>query len=130
VDKTTLVDKDISDGEKLIRKLDMGTFKVSSALWFYVSELSEWKLIIASEYVDKKGQKEAYKFIQKELEDFNPPIGIELSNINLIGSNHGIVSLLKSFFAPKSPEGFFDLRIHNIVLSGVMIEDAFIYKLN
>lgn len=129
MDKTTLVDRDISDGERLIKKLDKSRFKVNSALWFYVSELSEWKLILASDYVDKRGQKEAYIIIQKKLETIKPPVGIFLSNISVIGANYGIVGLLKRFIAPKSTEGFFNMRITGIVLNGTIIEDAFIYRL-
>lgn len=125
--KETLVERDISDGKKLIKILDKSGFKVRSAFWLYVSELSEWSLFLASDYVDKYGQKKAYEFIQNELLKV-ASIGISLSSINAVKVNDEMVNLLRMLITTE-PDDLNEIRFTQNVINGVMIEDAFIYRI-
>lgn len=126
--KETLVDRDISDGKILIKMLEKSGFKVRSAFWLYVSELGEWSLFLASDYVDKYGQKKAYEFIQNELSKASSPISIYLSNINAVKVNDDMVNLLKVLIK-TGPNDLNEMRFTQNVINGVMIEDAFIYRI-
>ena len=76
MDKTVLVDEMIGAGRKLIEALDESPFKVTAAMWFYLSENDEWRLIIASPYIDKEGPRKSYEFIQDQLDKLsNNPKG-------------------------------------------------------
>lgn len=126
--KETLVDRDISDGKKLIQILDKSGFKVRSAFWLYVSELGEWSLFLASDYVDKYGQKKAYEFIQNELSKASSSVSISLSSINAVKVNDDMVNLLK-VLSKTGPNDLNEIRFTQNVINGVMIEDAFIYRI-
>lgn len=126
--KETLVDRDISDGKILIKNLEKSGFKVRSAFWLYVSELGEWSLFLASDYVDEYGQKKAYEFIQNELSKASSPISIYLSSINAVKVNDDMVNLLKVLIK-TGPNDLNEMRFTQNVINGVMIEDAFIYRI-
>jgi len=125
--KETLVEKDISDGKKLILRLDNSEFKVTSAFWLYTSESEAWFLYLASNYVDDHNKKRAYEFIQKELLKFDPAIGIPLSSINPVKVNNTYVKLLKTVVFTE-PDTLNEIRLTDVVINGVMIEDALIYR--
>jgi hypothetical protein len=125
--KETLVEKDISDGKKLILHLDDSEFKVTSAFWLYTSESEAWFLYLASNYVDNHNKKRAYEFIQKELLKFDPAIGLPLSSINPVGVNNTYGNLLK-IVVSTGPHTLNEIRLKNVVINGVMIEDALIYR--
>lgn len=128
MDKTTLVSTDISDGKKLLQTLDRSTFKVSSALWFYFKEFDEWRLVLASKYVDKHGPKKAYTFIQKKLENMEPPLGIKLSDISLVGPDSDSINKLR-VAVKTGPKDIADMRITHTVVDNTMIEDVHIYRM-
>jgi hypothetical protein len=69
VDKTTLVERDFSDGELLIKELEKAQIHVHSALWLYDSESENWRLILASNMEDFESPKKAYKHIWDVLQD-------------------------------------------------------------
>jgi hypothetical protein len=125
MDKATLVKDDISEGKKLIQHLGNTEFKVNSALWFYATDLNEWRLILASEYLKTHGLKEAYSFIQNELEKLDLT-NISLNNIAIIGVNDQLIDLLRRGIG-TGDKG--EMRFTRNVINGVMIEDALIYKL-
>ncbi|MEL7665607.1 MAG: hypothetical protein AAGU10_16010 [Methanosarcina mazei] len=127
MDKATLVKDDISDGKKLIQHLDNTEFKVNSALWFYATDLNEWKLVLASEYLKAHGLKEAYSFVQNELEKLYLT-NISLNNIAITGANDQLIELLKRGIVTGSKD-ISDIRFTRNVINGVMIEDALIYRL-
>ncbi|WP_370573986.1 hypothetical protein [Methanomethylovorans sp.] len=125
MDKTTLVNEDISQGQKVIDHLDKTDFKVNSALWFYATELNGWRLLIASDYLKKHTLKEAYKFVQQELKKTD--IGnISLENISIIGTDDNVIRLLKSVGTTGNN---LSMRYSRNVINGVMIEDSYIYRL-
>jgi hypothetical protein len=126
MDKTALVNEDISEGKKLIQHLDNTAFKANSALWFYATDLNEWRLVLASEYLETHGLKEAYSFVQKELEKLGLA-NIALNNIAIIGANDELIELLKR--GGLAVGGISEIRFTRNVINGVMIEDALIYRL-
>jgi len=127
MDKTVLVDSDINDGMRLIQKLDLTDFSVVAALWFYYSDVFEWRLTIASWYLDKNGPKKAYGFLQTLLMDFDIP-SISLENITLISPEHDLIKLL-SLTIQTGPQ-LSKIRFTRNVINGQLIEDAYIYRIN
>lgn len=126
MDKPMLVDADMKAGEALLSKLDEIEFNVKAALWFYVQDSEEWRLIIASPIVDKDGQKKAYETVQSQLQELN---GRELSlrNISLVSPGDKLIKALKSVF--KLDKAISPIRFTRNVIDGMFIEDAYIYRL-
>jgi hypothetical protein len=126
--KETLVERDISDGKRLIRILDEQGFKVSSAFWLYSSKREEWNLFLYSEYVDKYGTEKSYKFIKENLLKADPPIMIALSDINVVGEKDNLVKML-GILIRTGPDDLSEIRFTENVINGVLIEEAIIYRL-
>lgn len=126
MDKTILVKDDILEGRMLIEHLDRTDFKVNSALWFYISYSSKWKLVLATDYLKEHSLKEAYNFIQEELNKIKSA-NISLDNISLAKADDDLIKLLKA--AIGTGPGISEIRFTRNVINGIMIEDALIYRI-
>ena len=126
MDRKILVE-DLNDGKRLVEALDAANFEVKAALWFYLTDADEWRLIIASPYEEKNGPKKAYSFIQRELGKLSPPIKISLKDISVLGPNHKLINLLRG--AITTGLKISDIRFTRNVINNVLIEDAYIYRM-
>jgi hypothetical protein len=88
--KTTLVNTDMEAGKNLLKKLDKAEFKVQAALWLYMSEPEEWRLIFASPIIDDEGPKKAYEEVQSELQGSNQKDKLSLQDISLVSPNDNL----------------------------------------
>jgi hypothetical protein len=71
--KTTLVERDLEQGRRLIETLDQAGFPVVAAFWSFFAEEGLYRLVIASPVVDEKGPLEAYTRIQAALQNLGTP---------------------------------------------------------
>jgi len=122
-----LVKEIIDDGKELIEALDETQFEVKAAMWFYQADSDEWRLLIASPYVEENGPKKAYNLIQKELKKLSLPSGISLKDISLLSPQHDLIILMKK--AIRTGAGISDIRFTRNVIDGRLIEDALIYRM-
>jgi hypothetical protein len=127
MDKPTLVDADIKAGEALLSKLDEIEFDVKAALWFYVQDSEEWRLIIASPIVDKDGPKKAYEKVQLQLQGLNGRYELSLRNISLVSPGDKLIKALESVI--RTGKSISHIRFTRNVINGLFIEDAYIYRL-
>jgi hypothetical protein len=127
MDKPTLVDADMKAGEALLNKLDETEFDVKAALWFYMPDSEEWRLILASPTVDSDGPKKAYEKVQSELQGLDQGYELSLQNISLISPSDNLIKVLKS--AVKTGKKISHIRFTRNVINNVFIEDAYIYRL-
>jgi hypothetical protein len=127
VDKASLVVELIEDGKRLIEALDAAKFDVKAAMWFYLPDTDEWRLIIASPFVDNSGPMKAYEFIQKEMEKLSPALGIKLRNIAVVSPQDRLISLMR--LAIGTGPTISGIRFTQNVINNVLIEDAFIYRM-
>ena len=128
MDKPTLVEADMEAGKVLLRDLDEKNFDVEAALWFYMSDSEEWRLILASTTVDSKGPKVAYEIIQshlKELEQKN--YQLSLQNISVVSPNDNLIKLLKK--VARVAPGASPMRFRRNTIDSVFVEDAYIYRM-
>ncbi|HUV67589.1 MAG TPA: hypothetical protein VMW24_27095 [Sedimentisphaerales bacterium] len=127
MDKPTLVDADMKAGEALLNKLDETRFDVKAALWFYMPESEEWRLILASPTVDAEGPKKAYEKVQSQLQGLDQGHELSLQNISLVSPGDNLIKVLKS--AIKTGKKISHIRFTRNVINNVFIEDAYIYRL-
>jgi hypothetical protein len=127
MDKPTLVDADMKAGEALLSRLDDIKFNVKAALWFYVQESEEWRLIIASPIVDKDGPKKAYEKVQSQLQELDGGYKLSLRNISLVSPGDKLIKALESVI--KTGKSISHIRFTRNVVNGLFIEDAYIYRL-
>ena len=127
MDKTALVEKYIEDGKKLITGLDEKGFRLDAALWFYLTDSDEWRLLLASPFVEKEGPRKSYNVIQSVLEGLSPPSAISLKDISIVSPNYNLIQLLK--IAIRTGPGISDIRFTRNVINNTLIEDAYIYRI-
>ena len=124
----TLTKEMIDSGENLIRKLDESGVQPDAAFWFYFPDTDEWKLVLAEVKVGRQGPKEVYRQIQEVLFKYSQQIGeVSLDNIALVKPDEPIVLLLGT--AIRTGPGISGIRFKNNVINGMVIEDAYIYRL-
>lgn len=124
--RTTLVKGWIEAGKKLTEALDEAKVQLVASLWFFDPDTNEWRLIIASPLVDKKGPLEAYRAIQKVLDGLQQE-ELSLSDISAVSPNHDIVKLLR--LAMKTSGGISGIRFTRNRINDQFIEDSYIYRL-
>ena len=126
--KESLSNEMIQAGSELVRRLDEARFVISAALWFYEPDSNVWRFIIASPEVTTSGLKKAYKQVQSVLaggpEDQSQ---ISLKDITILDSKDPLISLLR--VALKTNGGISSIRFTRNMINGVLIEDAYIYRL-
>jgi hypothetical protein len=126
--KESLTGEMISAGAELTRRLDNAGFIVSASLWFYMSDTNTWRFIIASPEVRTKGLKKAYKQVQSVLSKIKEDQPrIELKDITVIDSKDPLISLLR--VAIRTEDGISGIRFSQNMINGILIEDAYIYRL-
>jgi len=127
MDKTVLVEKEIEEGKRLIEELDKKNFNVQAALWFYMADANEWRLLIASPYVEKEGPKKSYNFIQAVLSKLLPPPDISSRNISVVSPSHNLIKLIR--VAIHTGPGISGIRFTGNVINNTLIDDAYIYRI-
>ena len=127
MDKTVLVERDIQEGKDLVEALDETEFKVDASLWFYSSDSDEWRLLIASPFVEENGPRKSYGFIRSVLTRPSPPSGISLKNVSVLSPNNQLIKLLKTTI--HTGLDIAGIRFTRNVINNTLIEDAYIYRI-
>ncbi|RLG30722.1 hypothetical protein DRO03_03545 [Methanosarcinales archaeon] len=127
MDKTALVERDIQEGKDLVEALDGTEFKVDASLWFYSSDSDEWRLLIASPFVEENGPKKSYGFIRSVLTRPSPPSEISLKNISVLSPKHRLIKLLKTTI--HTGLDIAGIRFTRNVINNILIEDAYICRI-
>jgi len=129
MDKATLVGIDIEGGTRLLRALDEADFDIHAALWIYLPDPEEWRLMIASPLVDQEGSKKAYTLIQSELARLTPPLEISLRNISAVGLEHRLIKALQRMVQVHRDFDAKGAWISNNSINNIFIEAAYIYRM-
>jgi hypothetical protein len=116
----------IKDGGKLVKFLDKNhQFKVTAALWYYISESAKWRLLIGSPYVGKHGDRKSYELIQSIMNKSLKDSKISLDMISPMKSKDPFFNLLRPFI---HCEGICGIRVTNSQINDFLLEDAYIYR--
>jgi hypothetical protein len=97
-------------------------------MWFYLEDLDEWRLFIASRDVDDKGSKEVYSIVQSVLGEAELPFELTKNDFSIISPNHHLILLMKK--AIKTGHGISGIRFSKNIIDNILIEDAYIYRMN
>lgn len=124
MDKTILVDRDIKEGENLLRRLD-SKIDIHSALWMYNSEIGQWKLILAIPMLDHKSPRDVYSRILGVLHN-NDITDISLNDISAVRVSSPLIQTLRR--AIQTGKGIAQIRFSRNTIDNLYIEDAYIYR--
>ncbi|WP_162342718.1 hypothetical protein [Cyclobacterium salsum] len=128
MDKKTLVNIDIEEGKKVLEALDDSNLSISSAFWFFLDDIEEWRLFFVAPDFDLVGPKKLYSKVQKILQDHKNEINIPLEAISLISPKDQLIGILK--MAITTGPGISGIRFSGNDINGVLIKDAYIYRVN
>ena|SRR2546425_2494335 len=126
--KESLSNEMISAGADWATYLNSSPLTVTALLWFYIPELNAWRFVVASPEVRTSGPKKVYQEIRSIMSKI--PAGnqtVPLEEIVVVDSNDPLISLLRH--AITTGPGIAGIRFSGNVINGVLIEDAYIYKL-
>lgn len=62
-----MVSIDVSQGAELLETLERANVKVSVALWMFLSEFEDWRLVISSRQFDTPDPRDAYRRLHDSL---------------------------------------------------------------
>lgn len=117
----------IEAGAELTAKLDESGLPITTALWFFVPDLNEWRLLFASPEVATKGPRDVYEKIQRAVGELGEKASaVPFSIIGLMDAEADLVRLLK--VAIRTGPGVNRIRFSKNVINGHFIDDALIYR--
>ena len=125
--KEFLTEQMIDAGEKLATKLVARGLPLSAALWIYVPEINDWRLLFASKKVEEEGPLSVYRKIQEALEILGDEVkAAPFEVIKITDSTDQLIPL--SQVALKTNKDVKRLRFSKNTIHGHYIEDALIYR--
>ena len=132
VDKRTMVadtlTQDLIDGgEALLKMLDAEKLRVDAALWFFFPEEGFYKLLLSLPDLEAQGPKAAYEKIQKEIARLGEERLVSLDDVTINKPRSPLLKMLRS--AIRTRKGMNSIRFSNNVINGILISDAYIYRL-
>jgi hypothetical protein len=127
MDKKILVEVNIEEGKKLVNALDRSKFILSGALWFYYSNLDEWRLLLVTPLVDLIGPNKAYTIVYNVIQDERFS-SISIVNISVLSPTNRLIQLLRVALR-TDPKAISQIRFTSNTINNEFIEDALIYRL-
>jgi len=126
--KDQLTDAMVEAGAQLTGKLDESGTPIIAALWLFMPEVNEWRLLFASPDVSAQGPRKVYERIRLALQDLgDKAAAAPLSAIGLLDPKDELVQLLK--IAIRTGSGVGRTRFSKNVINGHFIDDALIYRI-
>ena len=126
--KEQLTKEMIDAGARLTEELDKTGVPIQAALWFFDSEINEWRLLFASRQVSQTGLRPLFEGLQEALKKLGPQAEyVPSSDIRLVRiRDEPVRSLMVA--SPTGP-GISRLRFKKSVANGHFIDDALIYRI-
>jgi hypothetical protein len=105
MDKTALVSNDIETASEILEILDRGRVTVKVALWAYLSEYEEWRIVLSSRQFDTLGPLNTYGLINETLDAANFPYERKPPIVIISMTDPFIKALRKKYSKHKSVMG-------------------------
>lgn len=127
MDQALLVNIDIDLGREVISALETAGLTVNVALWAWLSEYEDWRLVLASRKLDKEGPRQRYELINDATDAAG--IGIQRApEILVLKTTDPFIRELRRLFGKsKNVEG---MRLGGQVIGGRFIRDAWVYLIS
>ncbi|MCA9771466.1 MAG: hypothetical protein KC466_03600 [Myxococcales bacterium] len=128
--RTGLTERMIEDGKRLIRELDRGRVRVTGALWLFESDLAEWRLVIVTPFLSSHGPRDVLRRIRAVLKRFEKQgKGLRLRDVYIKDHKDSFVTMLRKIVSTGGPSSLSEIRLSQVVVNGMLIEDALVYRI-
>ena len=126
--KEQLTEDMIEAGARLTAKLDEVGLSVAAAMWLFMTESNEWRLIFASPELPTAGPHAVYRKIERARQALGEKAAAApMSAIGLLDPNDQLVQLLRT--ALKTSGGVSRVRFSKNAINGHFIDDALLYRI-
>ena len=126
--KEQLTEDMIEAGARLTAKLDEVGLSVAAAMWLFMTESNEWRLLIASPELPTSGPQAVYRKIEAARQALGDKVAAtSMSVIGLLDPADELVQLFRT--ALKTGSGVSRVRFSKNAINGHFIEDALIYRI-
>jgi hypothetical protein len=128
----TLVDSDVADGRKLIDALQKAGVRIKAALWYFGTEMNEWRLMIQLPLSNEYHHRSAFEEIEKVRRTLGPQFHLPLRKIAVQSQHSPLVNTVRKKLEKNggNREGFYYVGQRVPVKERVgidFIEDVYVY---
>jgi hypothetical protein len=121
------VSLDVERGLQVVNVLERAKLNINVALWVYLSEYEDWRLVISGRQFDTLDPRSAYRELYKALDMAGFPTDKIPPLMTLPMSDAFIKALRKLFGKSKTVEG---MRLGGQMIGDRFIEDAYVYRIS
>ncbi len=126
MDRATLVAIDIAGGRTVVDALERAGLKLNVALWAYLSEYEDVRLVLASEHFDQTHSRQAYARVRKVLQEAGVS-SMSIPPLLILRMTDPLVRGLRETFGNAADvEG---MRLGGQSFGGRFIEDGYVYRI-
>ena len=129
--ENTLVDRDIRQGEAIVRALDDGadlSMHPLAALWFLFPEEETWRLLVALPAMATDPAQSVYTRLLDIVTHAGSAEHFSFESVGLMPPENPLIDLLST--AIQTPaDAVAGIRFSNNTINGQLIPDAYIYRL-
>lgn len=127
MDKAALVSLDIDRGREVVEALERAGQKVSIALWLYLPEYDDWRLVVSARQLGSLTPRNAYRLLNDSLAAAGLAPGKTVPVLILPTSDPLIKDLRQRFGKARSVEG---LRLGGQMIGDRFVQDAYVYRIS
>lgn len=124
--KEALTEEMIRTGASVVEALDRHNFIVDAALWLYLTDTNQWRLLVASPEVHVEGPRKAYTRLLHVMRNAHVH-GVSLDNVAVLDSQDPFIRQFKGLV--RTTRGISPQRFSRNTINGQFIEDALIYRM-
>lgn len=125
--KTSLVERDLETGARLVQLLDEAGIEVRAALWLYTEETERWKLVIQTPLYESNGPLEAIRAVFKVLREHIPSDELSSGDIIVTGRRNDVIRALHTQYN-TGPNDIDSIRLAGDIIDRILIDEAYVYR--
>ena len=122
----SLLSTDIAIGTEILNALNRANIKTSVALWAFLPEYQDWRLVLAGKEFDAAGAGENYGLVHQALNSAGFPVE-RTPTLRILRMDDPFIKTLRRIFGKtKSVEG---MRLGGQTIGDRFLEDAYVYQI-
>ena len=125
--KTSLVERDLETGARLVRLLDEAGVDVRSALWLYSEETERWKHVIQTPLYESAGPLEAIHAVLDVMREKIPSDELSSGDVIITGRRNDVIRALHTQYH-TGPRDIGSIRLAGDIIDRVLIDEAYVYR--